>query len=611
MLSRIWYIVLAAAVGAGFAAAYLVNAASLRHEADQVAEKLGRDRTALELWLRLDARSRLDAIAPLAAHKEVRGALRAATGHSGTVDGTTKRRLRIKLRELNAQLEEGRGDILLVIDGEGEVVAELGAGLDGKNHRLDAMPLIADALRGYVRDDIWLYNGRVYRMGARPAIDGGQYVGVLAHGIAVDKELAKRLSKRLPGATVGFFIGPRLITVEGESLEEIGRANLDSMLKETLAAGLLDSTKATAPQAMGDKAEALFSLVTGTAAHAQVGYLIGRSKGDMGAGLVGRVSKDDVQHIPWLLVIGLPILLALFGIALIHLERDKPLSKLVELSTLLSKGNIRGLPASDFRNKYRELSEHVNTALERGVGVFSETPPPRAIPLDEVLGKVQQSKGQSEQYVGFVTELPPGPLLEQLEELEELGEPIEDHSEPSMPHAPEPSQPTVPRAREASQPTMPKGPPPPPPGATPGPTAKWKTAPAPENTPAPSEANTPTPTPTPREELLAAYPEFDGDDDATIVAEPPEELLEASDGEPLREAALSDDDRHFREVFEQYVATQKECGESIDGLTFDKFARKLQTTRDNVMDRHGASTVRFTVYVKDGRAAIKASPLRD
>ncbi len=564
MLSRIWYIVLAALVGAGFATAYLVNAASQRHEMVQVSDQLRRDRNELELWLRLDARSRLDAIAPLAAHAEVRGALRAASGHEGTIDETAKRRLRMKLRDLNRLLEEGRGDLLMLIDDEGEVVAELGAGMRGQDQKIDAMPLVADALRGYVRDDIWLHNGRIYRMGGRPVIDGGQYVGALVHGVEVDDDLAQRLSKRLPGAAIGFFVGNRLVAIGGQAAIEIGRANLDGLLKETEAQGLIAPGKPTQPQQLGDRAEVLFTLVTGTAAHASVGYVIARPHTNAGAGLVDRVSKEDVAHLPWLLIAGLPLILALLGIALMHLERDKPMNRLLQFSDSLSKGQMRGLPASDFRNKHRRLAEHINIALERGVGVFSETPPPRAIPLDEVLGAVQKSRGKSGEYVGFVTELPP-------------------------PMAP-------------SEPSRPKGPPPPPPGATPSP----KTASL-----SPEPVTSRTATPTPRNALLAAHPEFDGGDDATIVAEPPEALLEAADAPAIQDGPAPTDDRHFREVFEQFVATQKECGESIDGLTFEKFARKLETTRDNVIDRHGASTVRFTVYVKDGRAAIKASPLRD
>jgi len=55
---------------------------------------------------------------------------------------------------------------------------------------------------------------------------------------------------------------------------------------------------------------------------------------------------------------------------------------------------------------------------------------------------------------------------------------------------------------------------------------------------------------------------------------------------------------------------QKECGGPVNGLTFDKFVRKLHAAREQVMKRHDAASVRFTVYVKEGRAALKASPVK-
>ena len=84
----------------------------------------------------------------------------------------------------------------------------------------------------------------------------------------------------------------------------------------------------------------------------------------------------------------------------------------------------------------------------------------------------------------------------------------------------------------------------------------------------------------------------------------PQALIEAS------APAVQGEDAHFREVFEKFLATQRECGASVTGLTFDKFVRKLHAARDQVMKRHNAPEVRFTVYVKEGRAALKASPVK-
>jgi hypothetical protein len=80
---------------------------------------------------------------------------------------------------------------------------------------------------------------------------------------------------------------------------------------------------------------------------------------------------------------------------------------------------------------------------------------------------------------------------------------------------------------------------------------------------------------------------------------------------PAAAVASSADDAHFREVFEQYVATRRQCGESTAELTFDKLASTLRKNREQILGtRDDLSAVRFSVYVKDGRAAIKANPLK-
>ena len=64
-------------------------------------------------------------------------------------------------------------------------------------------------------------------------------------------------------------------------------------------------------------------------------------------------------------------------------------------------------------------------------------------------------------------------------------------------------------------------------------------------------------------------------------------------------------------VFDQFVALKKSCNESIAGLTYDKFAEKLIRNRDELREKSGCRDVRFTVYVKDGKAALKATPVKD
>ena len=70
-------------------------------------------------------------------------------------------------------------------------------------------------------------------------------------------------------------------------------------------------------------------------------------------------------------------------------------------------------------------------------------------------------------------------------------------------------------------------------------------------------------------------------------------------------------DPYFKQVYEQFLAVKKSCNENTAGLTYQKFAEKLVKNRDDLMAKTGCKEVRFTVYVKDGKAALKATPVKD
>ncbi len=67
----------------------------------------------------------------------------------------------------------------------------------------------------------------------------------------------------------------------------------------------------------------------------------------------------------------------------------------------------------------------------------------------------------------------------------------------------------------------------------------------------------------------------------------------------------------WRSVFDDFVATRKRLGDSLENFTYEKFERTLRKNRGAIQQKHGCSRVRFRVYVKDGKAALKASPVRD
>jgi hypothetical protein len=83
-------------------------------------------------------------------------------------------------------------------------------------------------------------------------------------------------------------------------------------------------------------------------------------------------------------------------------------------------------------------------------------------------------------------------------------------------------------------------------------------------------------------------------------------------GEPPRAPqATSSEEGDWLKVYEEFLDMKRKCGEPVEGLTFTKFSATLRKNRDALMARHACASVRFTVYAKEGRAQLKASPVRD
>jgi len=99
----------------------------------------------------------------------------------------------------------------------------------------------------------------------------------------------------------------------------------------------------------------------------------------------------------------------------------------------------------------------------------------------------------------------------------------------------------------------------------------------------------------------------DGEDEATVVAPAPSDLIAQS----AHGSKLANDTAEWMTVFDDFVRTKKQCGEPTEGLTFEKFQATLRKNRDALMQRHNCKRVRFSVYVKEGRASLKATPVRD
>jgi hypothetical protein len=74
--------------------------------------------------------------------------------------------------------------------------------------------------------------------------------------------------------------------------------------------------------------------------------------------------------------------------------------------------------------------------------------------------------------------------------------------------------------------------------------------------------------------------------------------------------SADDDAAVFQQVFDRFVELKSRCGESVDNLTFDIFVQKLRKNRDSLMAKHGCAEVKFQVYIKDDKAALRATPVK-
>ncbi len=159
------------------------------------------------------------------------------------------------------------------------------------------------------------------------------------------------------------------------------------------------------------------------------------------------------------------------------------------------------------------------------------------------------------------------------------------------------------------RPAAPPDEPPPPAPPTPEPLELEPRPPPPAAEPAAPEPLPPQPQPPAR-----LQPLNDSVSGATSLTTRPEDLL-ATGGE-RREPAPSPappadtDERHWRQVYDEFLRVREACGEPNEGLSFDRFEAKLQANRAALVRKHACRTVRFQVYVKEGRAALKATPVR-
>jgi hypothetical protein len=287
-------------------------------------------------------------------------------------------------------------------------------------------------------------------------------------------------------------------------------------------------------------------------------------------GTLHQVDKDDLSFssFPWILVGGGFLLALAVGIGLMFVEADRPLRRLAADSVRIAKGEADRLDEISHSGKFGSIARSVNIHIDK-LGRDAKS---ARTNLDQLLGPAPDgSLGTIDLLAGALPPVRPG------------------GPGPGMP--PPPSEFSLPPPSQPARATPPPGIPmrssPPPRPASPlaPPILRAGTAP-PVPTPPPVVA-------APRNLVQNAPLRIDDD----ILAPDMEQTLSV--------------DPYFKQIYDQFVSVKKSCNEPTSGLSYEKFSDKLIKNRDDLMAKTGCREVRFTVYVKDGKAALKATPVKE
>jgi hypothetical protein len=554
LLSRFWYVVLALLLGGAIFVLYLAMSMYNRAGARALGEALSSDAQVVSWYLKDDARMRSAQLIKFALNQDIAKFLHESSESEGKVPDKAREKVGEALRSVNDKIDKEHAfDAVFALDQHGRVVAHTGyeqaSGME--DFELGGYPVVADALHGYVRDDTLVLD-RIYRVVARPVeFDLGQLpAGAIVGARIVDERFARELSNRT-GAAVAFYTrGQHAASAAPEGFD---KSQLDQIVSD-LSGVEQDKEYAEKGRSnirtIGKLLSVQYTRLPGEAWQLGGGYAVGRlpKHVDSPLGFFSKADDKDKEQANVLLALLVALAAAALGILFTFFEHSRPLEVFRSEAQRLAKGQSDQLQPSKFRGVFRTIASDLNDGVD--VVAAKGGVPRRAADLKQVLG-----------------DLPAEP---QMSAFSLPGDGSAPASSPSSPR-PLPSAPSNPR--------MPR--PPPPKGASPASAGAQASEPDPFSAPR-------KPAPPPR---AGATPSPEGNGAAAAVA------------------AKDDDD--WRGVYDAFVALKQQCGENVDGFTYAKFEQTLKKNRDALIQRHGAKRVKFSVYVKDGKAALKASPIKE
>jgi hypothetical protein len=629
ILSRIWYVILAILLAGAYYVVSLAVGQYNRRNRAAMDETLKADSQVVKWALDVDARRRLDALFLAATDPGVVKSIKGANAAKESIPVAARDEGARALRAYNEKLNEVfKSDVLFAVDREGRVAAQVG--YDQVNAfpeiELGGYPAVNDALHGFLRDDTWVLGGKIARVVTRPVEDeaGQPPLGAVVALKWTDNGFAREIGKRTRTNVAFFALGQRVAsasTVEG--FDENAFEAMQGELKAITDSDQFKKEGRTDVRPLGgdDKGGVLFVRLPGDTWELGGGFAVARNqvKIDSPLGFIQGADDQDKKNVKIWLVAVVALGAMLIGMLFSFLEHSMPLKEMARQAARLKKGEIDVFQLPRFRGGYRPIAADINDGIQRVVekgggtarkpadlesilgpvpaqpsmSAFSfpmadgSAPPQTApnLPGSGAVPPAASSTGTANRFPG-----PPGP--------------------PSRPNINVPSAPSATGGRPPFPPgdrTSPLGAAPPPPFQAPGaPAPGAHSATLAASPAAHAKPTAPAPFPTPGGGLRVPKEE----DEQTMVAQPSADLITAATGQN-QALAGGDPAAEWQAVYEEFVRTKRECGEPTDGLTFEKFQQTLKKNRDALMQRHGCKRVKFSVYVKEGRASLKATPVRE
>jgi len=605
--SKIWFFLVAIAAVVAFTIALVMPRPAQRAAANEEKRRLTVACGVVGILLEGDARNRVDLAGAFARTDKIVAELAEASAAATLDDSRMK-----KAREVGASVMktiEGarKPDFAILIDKKGRVVARVRLDENEFGDVVAGRPLVDDALAGYLRDDLWAQNGTMYFVSASPVIKDRDYVGAIVLGHQLTNEFSKKLLGESLLVSLGFYFGTETVAAT-ETIpldQKVMRAGLGLVKGPDLKSDCTNPiNKPLTIRAGKDDFTALLARLPGEAGARGAYYSVFMKKpAEIGFGAtLDVVTQEDLafSNFPWILVGGGFLVILAGGIGLMLLESDRPLRRLAADTVRLAKGDAERLGEDVHPGKFGSIARSVNIHIDK-LGRDAKT---AKKDLDQLLGPAPEgSLGTIDLLATALPSVRPGgpaPAAAAPPSEFRFGDSGPLQARTTTPPA-RPGTPPPVRSQDIRIGAPPAARPPATPAfglATPPPVAAPRVM-----TPSPMarvEDKPPVSFVSPPPDVLdtGAPPPLTLDDD---ILGP--ELVAAASGAPV--------DPYFKQVFDQFVAAKQSCSEPTSGLTYEKFSEKLLKNRDDLIAKTQCREVRFTVYVKDGKAALKATPVKD